>query len=295
MKKLIILLVGGFAVGQMALAQDVPPENNDPDSRELLQLVSTLNRQEQRFQPLALQRMLREANTLSEQLKLPTPHPLKPSDLTQYHVSAPWFGLIPDNTPGLSKIDKVRRGKIAAMGRIETTNYIFGFGDGFFSVVNQLQPEEVSHYQEWIKTPSGIDANGAYQLATQWLGSVGVNIGSLEKKYGSQRRVDQSYIWNPPGSTNKSMLPIFSVSWGNDSTHFLAQVRVLGITKELLSLDVGDPSITRRRPLVLCSVADFDKYIKVHTNLPSMQLHRPQTNSISSDSTNMSGSSLPRN
>ena len=295
MKMLFLSLACWLTLVQIIPAQAVPAEIQDPKERELLDYIGSLNRKEPAFRPIALQRMLQEANFLSEKLKLPTPHPIKPDDIVKYHISPPWFGLMPDTTPGLSAIDKARKGKITAKGTIETTNYSFGFSDGMFSVVNQLQPDEVGHYQEWIHIPSIIDASNAYEMATQWLAAAEVNIGLLEKKYGAQKRVEQAYIWNPPGSTNKSMLPIFTVSWGNDSTHYVAEVRVLGITKELLSLRVGEPTITRRRPLVISSVADLDKYLNAQSNLPTMQLHRPLTNSISSDSTNMPGFSLPRN
>lgn len=263
----------------VAMAQDLSEVKN-PQEQEVMQIVYDLNRQEKIFKPLALRRMLREANILSEQLKLPISHPIQPADLTNYRVSSPWFSLMPDTSIGLSKIDKIRRGKITAKGVIETSRYNFGFADGLFSVVNRLQLEEVGHYQEWIKTQSLIDGNEAYQLATQWLSSVEVNVSSLEKKHGDQRRMEQSYIWNPPGSTNKSMLPIFSVSWGNDPTHYIARVRVLGTTKELLSLEMGDPSFSRRPALALSSVADFDKYLKAQTNLPVMHLQHPKTNPV---------------
>ncbi len=291
MKMLFLSLACWLTLVQIIPAQAVPAEIQDPKERELLDYIASLNRKEPAFRPIALQRMLQEANLLSEKLKLPPPHPIKSADIVKYHISPPWFGLMPDTTPGLSAIDRARKGKITAKGAIETTNYSFGFSDGMFSVVNQLQPDEVGHYQEWIKISSAIGTNEAYQMATQWLAAVEVNVGLLEKKYGAQKRVEQAYIWNPPGSTNKSMLPIFTVSWGNDSTHYVAEVRVLGITKELLSLRVGEPTITRRRPLVISTVADFDKYLEAKTNLPAMQLHRLQTNTATLDSTNMPGSS----
>lgn len=267
----LILLLGPLA--QVAPAQDL--SEDDPKLRELHQLVFDLNHQEKAFRPTSIRRMLTEANQLAEELNLPAPRPIQFADLVKSYTSSPWNSVLPDNTPGLSAVDKVRRGQVAAMGRIETINYIFGFAEGRFSVVNQLQLEEVDHYQEWIHMPSLIDTNGAYQLATQWLAAVGVKMGTLKIKYAPQRSIEQSYVWNPVDTTNKSMLPIFTVSWGNDSNACLAQVRVLGITKEMLSLEVNEGSLSRRPPLILSSVANFEKYIRTQTNLPTMKLQHP--------------------
>ena len=240
----------------------------EAEENELLGIIANLNSHERVFSPLAMQKLLTEANQLSEQLKLPPPHPIFTSDLIAYHISPPWFGVIHDKTPGLSEIEKVRRSQVAAKGFVETTNYSFSFADGGFSVVNKEWKDEVNHYNEWVNIPSLIDTNGAYQLATQWLAAAGVKMGTLQTKYGAQGNVEQSYIWNPVGTTNKAMLPLFEVTWGNDPTHYSVEVRVSGITKKLLDLRVNEASISRRPPLVLGTVADIEKFLNSYTNLP---------------------------
>jgi len=37
--------------------------------------------------------------------------------------------------------------------------------------------------KDWAAMPSLLDTNTAYQLATQWLAAVSVDVGELEKKY----------------------------------------------------------------------------------------------------------------
>jgi hypothetical protein len=43
--------------------------------------------------------------------------------------------------------------------------------------------ERFDLYPVWAKTPSLVDSNGAYQIATQWLASVDIDVGVLGKKY----------------------------------------------------------------------------------------------------------------
>ncbi|MEI8289757.1 MAG: hypothetical protein WCH99_09810 [Verrucomicrobiota bacterium] len=213
------------------------------------------------YKAVVIQLALSEANYTADHLNLPTPHPIQMADLTQALVSAP---------------------KIKNFGaRLETTNFYFTFPDGkLFAVVNkEKHMERFDLYPTWAKTPSLINSNGAYQQATQWLAAIDVDVGALEKKYSSQMKIEQMYFWNqpglgvvhPPGDTNKTMLPIFNVTWGEGGkTEYPVQVRILGTTKELMELHLFDSSFSRRPPLLITNAEELNN-IK---NPPEMRLQQ---------------------
>jgi hypothetical protein len=230
------------------------------------------------YKAVALQLALSEANFTAQHLNLPTPHPIQMADLTKAYVSSP---------------------RLKSLGvNIEITNFIFVFGINkeatLHMIVNKAKNiESFDLYPIWAKTPSLINSNGAYQLATQWLAAIDVDIGALEKKYGSQMKVEQAFIWNqpsldvyhhPPGDTNKTMLPIFNVTWGHGVKYeYAAQVRILGTTKELMGLTLGDSSLSRRPPLVITNAKELNSI----PNPPMMRLQHPPSASKTNSPTSM--------
>jgi hypothetical protein len=227
------------------------------------------------YKAVVLQLALSEANYTAQHLNLPTPHPIQMVDITKGFVASP---------------------KITKFGAaIETTNFVFTFQEAgkIFVIANKAKNiESFDLYPIWAKTPSLINSNGAYQLATQWLAAIDVDISALEKKYGSQMKVEQAFIWNqpsldvyhhPPGDTNKTMLPIFNVTWGHGVKYeYAAQVRILGTTKELMGLTLGDSSLSRRPPLIITNAEELNSI----PNPPMMRLQQPpsapETNSPNS-------------
>jgi hypothetical protein len=269
------------------------------EADELKALIVTLNRNERPYMTIALQKMLSEIDYFSEHLHLPVARPLQATNIDQFNVSSPWFSLI-RNTNFASPVQQSQFGKIGVAGHIETTNFHFYFQAGrLWSLVNKDKHiERFRFYPTWAAMPSLINSNSAYQLATQWLASVEMNTALLEKKYGSQKTIEQAFFWNqpglgvehPPGDTNKTMLPIFTVAWGaapGGNVSPAASVEIFGPTKELMQLRVGDDSLFRRPPLIVSSVADFEKFIKAQTNLPKLQFQHPAPPTNSTISTNL--------
>ena len=134
-----------------------------------------------------------------------------------------------------------------------------------------------------------MSANEAYQIATQWLVAIDMDVDSLEKKYGSRLKIEPRFylalanevkdeLLNRPNyardyslsATNKVMLPIWQVMWPGG-----AEVQVLGFSKELIKLECLDPSLSRRKPLIFPNVAEIEKYSALQTNLPVLHLQRP--------------------
>lgn len=229
------------------------------------------------YKAVAIQLALSEVNYTSQRLHLPTPHPIQMTDVVKAYAGSP----------------KLRPPHGVA---IETTNFIFSIylsqNGPLHMIVNKAKNiESVELYPIWAKTPSLINSNGAYQLATQWLAAIDVDVAALENKYGSQRKIEQAFVWNepsadiyhhPPEDTNRTMLPIFNVTWrgkGMEYEEYAAQVRILGTTKELMGLTLGDSSLSRRPPLVITNAMELN-----NTDPPMKQLRRQPVAETNSES-----------
>jgi hypothetical protein len=283
MKSCIIWGISIFALLEAAWGQTNLQGISDSEGDEILALIKNLHLAQTSlaYRSAVGQRMLEEANFFSEQLKLPPPHPIQIADITGFHISPPWYSKI-ENTNLVSPVARIRTAKITVRGNLQTTNFSFSFSQGMlFGVMNRVKHNErFDLHSEWAKTPSLIDTNGAHQLATQWLAAIDVDIGTLQKKY--EPKVEQAFFWNqpgldvthPPGDTNKTMLPIYNVTWGTNWADYPAQVRVLGTTKELMELHVGDSTLSRRPLLIITNAIEL-----VNIPDPPMKHLERQTNS----------------
>lgn len=231
MKARIIIYGIGFLLGTAASAIELPqnmPTNNFQNSLA--------------YRTAALERMNQEASWACIKLRLIS-QPFQTSDITRFFVVPPR--------------------KMGFGGTMQTTNYYFRFARGgkLDEICDQSKhPERFEMYPVWAKTPSSVDTNGAYQLATQWLRAISVDVAALEKKYklnfyqwfywGRETGVPDSE-WNQyPPTTNKVMLPIYDVRWGEGSPPPV-KVTVFGPTKELAALELNDISFSRRPPIVI--------------------------------------------
>lgn len=201
------------------------------------------------YKAAVLPLLLAEASYVSERLKLPTPHPIQICDVKRTFVSTPKFGF---------------------GGVFETTNYVFSYGNPgtLYVIENKIKHDErFDLYPEWARTPSLINSNGAHQLATQWLAAIDVDVEALERKYPHQ--IEQAFYWGRapgtpenewtqhPPTTNMVMLPIYNVMWG-DGPEYPAHVRLLGTTKELMTLRLADASLSRRPALVVTNAMELN-------------------------------------
>ena len=181
------------------------------------------------YKAAVLQLMVGQANFAAKQLELNEPLPITiPADTNKWDVMPPPMGV---------------------GGMILTSNYSFEFSKGRLSRLGKrdwlkkLSPpvEDISKLTNRV---SLIDTNGAYQLATQWLATLSVNVPELEKKFPAHvkqsvirrqtpdKKLDEFTITEIP-------LPIFEVSWGNQPSLVLGMnpifVKIYGSTKEIIS------------------------------------------------------------
>lgn len=205
------------------------------------------------YQAAALQLMIGEANFTAAQLGISE---RLPAETNQLHVA---------------EVGPVSRGVNGAVG---TSNYVFGFDHGRLRSVRKtdwmkrLDPP-VTNLNQFSNRISHIDTNGAYQLATQWLAKLSLDVSLLNVKFTPQVtqptapapriRAGRGEL-NPRSPSIKSPLPIFLVTWGERPPHDMmnpVRLRLLGTTPELLELDLRDRQFLGRPPLVVSNKAEL--------------------------------------
>jgi hypothetical protein len=186
------------------------------------------------YQALTLPILLNEAEHFVKALPLPTCPPLVQSNLVVRSVARPnqYFG-----------------------GVVGTTNYRFGFGDGFLHRVvrTDLVPKEsdvLAFYHSLTNHHSQIGSAEALVIATQAMARVGIDLEAL-LVWGAPKVEQRWVVARPMGDreeitkrTPKLDLPWFTVRWSD-----VVEIEVLGTTKEItqFAVEVGIP---RLRPML---------------------------------------------
>ena len=235
---------GLVVLSSLIFAQAVLGQVGPPAQRHLFGSMA--------YRAVATERMLEEANYFCRQLHLPISQPIQVTNIVSLIIRSPRDGF---------------GGTFVAKG--------FGFsfpnpGEGKLCYVSrdEIRSRILAMYPVLAKTPSLIDTNGAYQLATQWLSAISVDVPALERKHKLIFR--QWFFWGKPEdlpkangwqltsvTTNKTLLPIFDVKWG-DADNPAVKVTILGSTKELMELRMEDSSFSRRPPLVITNALELE-------------------------------------
>jgi hypothetical protein len=199
------------------------------------------------YERAAAQLLLQEANGAAEQLRLPDEVlPITKSNVTELHV-APF---------GYSYIYKT-------IGVIGTSNYVYLVSKG-----DKLSGLGVAGYDQACLSLEKIslsleqmDTNAAYELATQWLTSVSMDVNGLNRD--CKAHVAVSPYWNGLSRIGqvpkKNFVPIYSVWWTsprNDAEGYgdVAYVELFLPAKKLLQLSIDDPKYILRKPLVFTNL-----------------------------------------
>jgi hypothetical protein len=259
-----------------------------PQNAEMLEMVKILNHSSIAFRQTVKQQMLVEANFAAERLKLPTRYPISASDICDSHISWPWNcvmhpganrfpgTMFPETVYGehifdssIPREERLRALKIGLAGYISNINYQFGFDYGKLCHILRLSLTEphVEYYahdlDKLVGKPSLIDTNDAYQLASQWLAAIDVDITAVNKLKWTVNQLH--YL--AKGATNAVNLPLFYVDFG--SKHYpaignlvaydkpLLSVEILGTTKELQEILINDESFCRRPILLVTNVYEL--------------------------------------
>lgn len=215
------------------------------------------------FQTLAFQLMLGEADQLAYELKLPVPHPIEDRYVVDAFVGPPQYGV---------------------GGSIQTRNVAFTFSEGRLHTITRTDlypPLNMSKRTiESLPPASALTAETAYQLATQCLWAISLDVSALERQF-RPTVTQQLYNAQPsgriaagtgervPAGQEPIQKPVvtFKVVWDNGSLKELERppvtVRLLGNTKELMDLQLAERSHLRRPMVVITNAA----YWGVKTNL----------------------------
>ena len=215
------------------------------------------------YKYVAIAVMLAEINHSANRLHLPMDLPVKNSDIRAARVSDPRVRSRSEHRPT----------EYGFSGFIDTEKYSFSFPAGLFKHPSPGKLRYIirldSGYQAYSTTKtqsdlptleflpqlvgihSTIDTNEAYQIATNWLMAIDVDVQRLEK--------EQPLIVEHQSLRDYGPLPLFKVSWGKDEIPAVS-VLIAGNTKDLLRLRQEDDSYSRR-PFTL--IKDMDKLLAI--------------------------------
>jgi hypothetical protein len=133
-------------------------------------------------------------------------------------------------------------------GRFDTDHYSFCFGEtGRLRFITKLHPfgNVTIHQRNQMLLDSGLNSlistNGAYELATNWLNAISVDVSSLEITNAVHIRQQMATLTDD----TKVLLPLFNIAWG-DVFDPQVTIEIDGRNKELLSLRLEYDSFSNR-------------------------------------------------
>jgi hypothetical protein len=184
--------------------------------------------------------MLAEANFIADRLQLPVSHPMV-QDQLEYQL------VIPPRMMFLSY----------SGGRIDVNGYAFCFPHQarYIQKVHSFEGASMAEENEILSHGASlIDTNGAYQLASNWLSLIEVDVRELEKT--NHAEVRQRFYYSTNGAVN---LPVFEVRWGewNDPK---IEVSIDARSKEMVYIRQEDDAFLRR-PEEL--IRNLDKLLEI--------------------------------
>jgi hypothetical protein len=200
------------------------------------------------YQSAVLHLMVGQANFDAQQLHLSEPLPMvAPASTNDWMVAMPPYGVT---------------------GRFSTPNYIYQFQAGKLVSILKRPQRRGAAANPAETQPSLIDTNGAYQIATQGLTGIGVDVPALERKYPhtilqSGSRSSSGRVRNAATNSTTSRPTLFRVTWGGASARpgapneSSAQVimEILGSTKQCAGLRVLNPEVLKGPPLQVTNAA----------------------------------------
>jgi len=164
-----------------------------PTSKQRLQSLTSVPPE---YRKEALGLIIQEANDIAQKLNLPEELPITESNLVEAYITPP------------------RMVKIG-FGNITTSNYVYyvTVGDKFSSLVRTDSNRVRDELKQKHSLPvSQMDTNAAYQLATQWLAAVSIDVNALNRDCNLTIRA-----WTPEGEGSKNFIPLYRVYWTEKS------------------------------------------------------------------------------
>lgn len=200
-----------------------------------------------RYRRAAIELMVQEANRVAQHLNLAEKLPITVTNLTDAWLE-PFIGYY--------------RGH--AIGTISTKNYNYFFCQGDkFNEVDIVSSYRAHLNLEGQKLPvSQFDPKGAYQLATEWLAAVAIDVGKLNRDCRHHVRLISSWGVSLGKRPRKPFVPIYDVWWATpkqDAENYgdVVDVQLIRPGNKLLSIQVLDPQYIVGKPLIITNLAAF--------------------------------------
>jgi len=245
------------AVTITLIADEIPKSIFDPVGPDGKWKNGAINFTTQAYQKEAFRLVLQEANQVAQELKLSEKLPIREADVTEAFISPFGFAY-------LSK----------AVGNITTRNYCYcvSKGNKFCYLIKTHLEDTCQEYQTQYTWPENrMDTNGAYQLATQWLAAIAMDVNALNRDLHLIIKADDDLIRSPRGK----FVPVYDVGWckkwkptpgiieeDHGKWEPVVSVQLFTPTKTLLQMHVEDPKYILRPPLVFTNLA----YLLSQTN-----------------------------
>lgn len=188
------------------------------------------------YQNEAIRLIIEEANRVAKELPLHETLPITKSNLVETFIGPP-------------SMMKRNRG----IGNITTSNctYFVTVGNKFSFLTKHNLEGDYDQLETKYRWPlSRIDTNAAYQLATQWLTAVSMDVAGLNQDCYCHIRP-----WIPAGAKDY-FVPVYRISWGKNGEP-MALVELFLPTKELRDLRVEKSEYILRKPLVITNLDDL--------------------------------------
>jgi hypothetical protein len=147
-------------------------------------------------------------------------------------------------------------------GSVCSASYRFNFLQGVLRGITKIKWMErlsppVRNWSDIAGRSSLIDVEGAEELARGWLRDWAISVEELEARH--PLKVSQAKIRmedDGAGRENRVAAPFFILHWGLPPSVPLS-MQILGTTKELIGLEINDPSVWRRPRLELVDGAEL--------------------------------------
>jgi hypothetical protein len=193
--------------------------------------------------------LIEEATKVATELGLPEELPLAESNIVQSFIAPFGFAY----TKG-------------AVGNLTSHGYWYVSKVGWrLSEVTIANWSGVcASYARQYRWPSDrLNTNAAYNLATQWLAAVSMDVAGLNRDCDMHAAPDphwNRFRWNTP-FTNATFTPIYCVYWiprqTTNQPSVAAEVKLFAPDKTLLSIRMEDPKYILRKPLHFTNVDEL--------------------------------------
>jgi hypothetical protein len=250
--KLLVPVIFGILSVSTVIAEDLPLGVPNPINPHGEYNMHVMDFTTPAYRREALKLVLTEANKVALELTLPEKLPITQTDLTEVFIG-PF---------GQSYAEK-------RIGNVSTKNfrYCVSQGNKFSYLEGANIGGKCRQYQASYTWPAErIDTNGAYEMATNWLAAISVDVDGLNREHHLLVEPYRDSLRSPPGT----FVPVYKVSWCDKWSGVqgvivtpkpewwaVASVVFFLPTKELLELRVEDPKYILRPPLAFTNLEDL--------------------------------------